>query len=662
MVPAKSMQASTPTYNTDDLYQFFAVAFGAAPGTVYMGQLLDAANAGMSIKDIVNVFTTKDQFTLVYPLTLTNTEFATRLSANVIGLSATDQAKQNAVNDIVSALAAGWTRGDVIFAVFNNLANKNPTDPEWGGTSTKMKNQVVYAKYYTEVMKGDSTIVDTLQRVIRSVTETSDITTGIQQAIQSSLTAPTVSISLSTPKVAVHTPLTISWVATDATSCVGSDALPSVQPVNGNATVTQASGGQYTYTITCTGAGGSATAKATSIVPMKVFGTSYENKNSIPFDATQVPRVRALGIAKVVSGEQDSVDRSIAFGDFFQEGKYSAFVMAGNTDGAYGPNSPGDIPGVGYFLAQDASGKWIDRSNELFKTTTDRMGCISPSFAAVADFNNDGKPDIYIACTGFDFSIPGLTWEQNVPFGRSFGVLYLSQADGSYKSKRIEEANPMYGHKAVAVDIDGDGNIDIITTDFVDPNQPLGCGAPYVLRGHGDGTFTRDYSFIDVNFVRSWGASCGFFDVDIIPIDGRYDIMIGGLVNDRTGQGLWSVLWMKGKPGGFDPTTAITMQMPMDSLSNSQFQFPLDIIYDAQTSAIYMKTTASVNYGDDWAIVKFDQNGSLIGVIDNWLRNWLPRSPQFKPSYSNPGYLEAYSGECDVDVTLGDCGRKIKMN
>ena len=191
-VPVKSMQASTPSYSTDDLYQFFAVAFGAAPGVTYMGQLLDAANAGMSIKEIVNVFTTKEQFTSVYPLTLTNADFATRLSTNVIGLSATDQAKQNAVTDIINALAApGWTRGDVIFAVFTNLANKSPTDPEWGGTSKQMKNQVVFARYYTEVMKGDTTTVDTLQRVIRSVTATTDVVSGIESAILASLnTAP----------------------------------------------------------------------------------------------------------------------------------------------------------------------------------------------------------------------------------------------------------------------------------------------------------------------------------------------------------------------------------------------------------------------------------------------------------------------------------------
>ncbi len=185
-VPSKSIQTTVVTADTNGLYQFFAVAFNAAPGVTYMGQLLDAANAGMSIKEIVNVFTTKDQFTSVYPLTLTDAEFATRLSANVIGLSATDQAKQNAVTDIVNALASpGWTRGDVIFAVFTNLANKSPTDTEWGGTSKQMKNQVVFARYYTEVMKGNATDVPTLQSVLAGVTSTSDTSSGIEQFITS---------------------------------------------------------------------------------------------------------------------------------------------------------------------------------------------------------------------------------------------------------------------------------------------------------------------------------------------------------------------------------------------------------------------------------------------------------------------------------------------
>lgn len=471
---------------------------------------------------------------------------------------------------------------------------------------------------------------------------------------------PTASIALSQARVHVGSSTTLSWSSSGANNCTGADSWSGTQPKSGSTSISHTLGGQYKYTLLCTGDGGAVTQSTTLIVPMKVFGTSYGNKNDIPFDATAVPTIRALGIPKTLSNEQDSVDRSIAFGDFFQEGKYSAFVMVGRFDNIYGTGWS-DVPGIGYFLGQDAAGKWVDRSTQLFKTTADRMGCISPSFTAVADFNNDSKPDVYIACTGMDFAIPGATPDQNQAAGRSYQVLYLSQPDGSYSSKRVEEANPLYGHKAVALDINGDGNMDIITTDFIDPSQPNGCGAPYVLLGHGDGSFRRDYTFIDANFVRSQMPMCGFFDVDIIPIDGRYDIMIGGMTRAGENQGSWGVLWMNGRTGGFSSATARIMQMPVDTVTNTQYQFPLDIIYDSKAMGIYMKTTASGAYGTDWATIKFDKFGSLVGVIDSWLNTGLSQSPQFKPSSSASGYLEAYTGGCAADITQGDCGRKVKM-
>ncbi len=162
---------------TTQLYQFFAIAFNAAPGTTYMGQLTEAVDAGMSVKDIVNVFTTKSQFTSVYPTTLSTTEFATNLVNKVVGTSATDAAKAEAVANIESALGAGWSRGDVIFQVFSNLAGKAADDATWGNTSKLMANQVAVAQYATEVKQLSTANLADLQAVIANVTATTDVST-----------------------------------------------------------------------------------------------------------------------------------------------------------------------------------------------------------------------------------------------------------------------------------------------------------------------------------------------------------------------------------------------------------------------------------------------------------------------------------------------------
>lgn len=160
-----------------DAYRFFAIAFGAAPGVTYMNQIADAYAAGMTTKEIVNVYTTKPQFTSVYPTFFTNAQFANALVENVVGSSASAAAKTQAKADVEAALAAGWSRGDVIYQIFTNLANKPLTDNDWGNTAKLLANQVAVAKYYTEVKLGNTTDLATLKSVIAGVTPTTDVST-----------------------------------------------------------------------------------------------------------------------------------------------------------------------------------------------------------------------------------------------------------------------------------------------------------------------------------------------------------------------------------------------------------------------------------------------------------------------------------------------------
>jgi len=153
----------------DALYQFFIVAFDAAPGVTYMEQLADAYGYGMSVAEIVNVFITKPQFTDVYPLSLSSLQLAERLVQNVVQDSASVSVRQEAVRDLQDAFAFGLSRGEVIYTVFGNLAKMPLADPKWGATAQLFSNQVAVAKVYTEVMDQSTTLIDTLRAALSAV-------------------------------------------------------------------------------------------------------------------------------------------------------------------------------------------------------------------------------------------------------------------------------------------------------------------------------------------------------------------------------------------------------------------------------------------------------------------------------------------------------------
>lgn len=153
-----------------DAYQFFIVAFGAAPGVEYLNQLDDAYGAGMTTKEIVNVYATKPQFLAQYPSFLSNEQFADKLIENVVGASATAAAKTEAKADVVGALNEGWTKGDVVFQIFTNLANKPTTDALWGATAQMFNNKVEVAQYATETLLINTTDLAQLRALVANVT------------------------------------------------------------------------------------------------------------------------------------------------------------------------------------------------------------------------------------------------------------------------------------------------------------------------------------------------------------------------------------------------------------------------------------------------------------------------------------------------------------
>ena len=161
----------------ESLWHFCIVAFSAAPGVEYMNQMADAYRGGLSVQTIVDIFTSKSQFTDVYPTSLSHLNMATALVNNVVKGSASAAVKQGAITDIVGALDAGWTVGKMIYTVFGNLANQPLTDATWGNTAHQFQNEMAVAKHYTSVMDQSTTDMTTLREVLAPVTESTDVST-----------------------------------------------------------------------------------------------------------------------------------------------------------------------------------------------------------------------------------------------------------------------------------------------------------------------------------------------------------------------------------------------------------------------------------------------------------------------------------------------------
>jgi len=167
-----------------ELYQFFITAFNAAPGVTYMDQLSEAyrwfsKSEANPVKKIVDIFTSKSQFTDVYSPTLGHSDMATQLVNNIVKQSANAEAKSEAINDIKASLDLGWTMGDVIYTVFGNLAKKPPEDVMWGNTAKQFINEIAVAKYYTEILNQSTTDLETLRDVIHPVTPTTDVSSDV---------------------------------------------------------------------------------------------------------------------------------------------------------------------------------------------------------------------------------------------------------------------------------------------------------------------------------------------------------------------------------------------------------------------------------------------------------------------------------------------------
>ncbi|WP_158748381.1 CRTAC1 family protein [Acidobacterium sp. S8] len=168
---------------------------------------------------------------------------------------------------------------------------------------------------------------------------------------------------------------------------------------------------------------------------------------------------------------------------------------------ACGP--PGLAPGKNILYHNNGNGTFTDVSEKSGIWTTTGNYALG---VAVADLDNDGWPDIYVANDS------------------TSATLYQNQKDGTFRDIGIEagaalspDGKPQAGMGVTIGDYNRDGNLDVAKTNFAGDTDSL-------YKNLGDGNFEDEtyLSGLGLN-TRYLGWGIGFFDMDN---DGWLDLLV----------------------------------------------------------------------------------------------------------------------------------------
>lgn len=260
------------------------------------------------------------------------------------------------------------------------------------------------------------------------------------------------------------------------------------------------------------GGGGSSTGSSSGASPASdLQSSSYGYKAAI---AQLAPQVQISAITGLTVSDADTRN-VVTFGDFFQEGSgaLSAFVMVNQAGGA----RP-------FFLKRMGS-SWVDKTSDVLVATT---GCGQASSAITADFNGDGRHDVFVTCkdgTGES------QW------------LFISNATTKFFQKMALQspsgtAFTFKATQAAAADINSDGVMDLVVADptsglkFLLGTAPASTTAP---------TYTLAPTRL-INGVLTSGHTLptGIQGVQLIPnASSRFDLIVMG--NSSNGFPTWRI-------------------------------------------------------------------------------------------------------------------------
>jgi hypothetical protein len=231
------------------------------------------------------------------------------------------------------------------------------------------------------------------------------------------------------------------------------------------------------------------------------------------------------------------------------------------------------------FALNRGKGRFVDGAQQLFEGPVPRTQ--GGGRLVVADFNNDGRPDVYYADSGAEAA-------PNPPGFHD--TLVLSTPDGKLvdATANIPHFND-FTHSAAAADVNGDGSVDLYVGNL--GGGPL-CCSPMIWLNDGSGHFhvasgSLPSSVTDATHAYSASA---FADVNG---DGYPDLILGGS-HDCPGFPNPSEVLLNDGSGHFHFLPGAIPPKPLGPTTETLDIKPVDLNGDGHTDLVVAATSAPI--------------------------------------------------------------------
>jgi hypothetical protein len=348
------------------------------------------------------------------------------------------------------------------------------------------------------------------------------------------------------------------------------------------------------------------------------------------------------------------VSTSVALGAGFVAGDF-------NHDGKLDLATPIAGPQVGVFSVAVLPGK----GDGTFGTPIDSSLTSQPSSIQSADFNGDGKIDLLVFSVGFSVLLgngdgtfqPPLNSSTAVDnFGAIFSVaigdfnrdgrpdavlcvgetemwVLLGNGDGTFQAP-VKITLPNVASLLTSVDLDSDGNLDLVVTDGL-------TGVVQTMLGHGDGTFSPGSSYAGTYFGA---AVTGDFDKDGVP-----DLALAGQSTSSATVAAGVSVALGNGDGTFVVATPHTI--PLDSLSRFASVLSGDFDGDGLSDLaglFFTPTSTGPGMPSGVAVVLNSSTGLQTTKVTNLT---FPPVDDVSPGYS--AVAGDFNGDGKLDLAVG---------